>query len=235
MKRHIKFPLFMKNDVPIRTLEELRDNFDIEGLLVNYANGKLAIWLRDRYYDDLSEEVSKLNQSSKDFTQKLCELLGIDPKKVLVPKNNVDLNKLSKIYERKKRISQYTSDKTIIENENIVAFDQNEFDSLIEKNAKKVYLIGKEYNLPLIGSDLEIIGVDNSTVYITDKIRFALQKRKVNVKNGNLKFKESNGLSYDVISNQEGLDRAIKDKSKDKIYLYGKEFYIRNICRKIDF
>lgn len=235
MKRHIKFPLFMKNDVPIRTLEELRDNFDIESLLVNYANGKLAIWLRDRYYDDLSEEVAKLNRSSKDFTQKLCELLGIDPKKVVVPKNNVDLNKLSKIYERKKRISQYTSDKTIIENENIVAFDQNELDSLIEKNAKKVYLIGKEYNLPLIGSDLEIIGVDNSTVYITDKIRFALQERKVNVKNGNLKFKESNGLSYDVISNQEELDRAIKDKSKDKIYLYGKEFYIRNICRKIDF
>ena len=121
----------MKNDVPIRTLEELRDNFDIEGLLVNYANGKLAIWLRDRYYDDLSEEVAKLNQSSKDFTQKLCELLGIDSKKVIVPKNNVDLNKLSKIYERKKRISQYTSDKTVIENENIVAFDKDEFYSMI--------------------------------------------------------------------------------------------------------
>ena len=235
MKRHIKFPLFMKNDVPIRTLEELRDNFDIEGLLVNYANGKLAIWLRDRYYDDLSEEISKLNQSSKEFTQKLCKLLGIDFKKVVVPKNNVDLNKLSEIDKRKKRISQYTSDKTVIENENIVAFDQDEFDSLIEKNAKKVYLIGKEFNLPHISSDLEIIGVDNSTVYITDKVRFALQGRTVNVKNGNLKFKESNGLSYDVISNQEELDRAIKDKSKDKIYLCGKEFYIRNISRKIYF
>lgn len=235
MKRHIKFPLFMKNDIPIRTLEELRDNFDIESLLVNYANGKLAIWLRDRYYDDLSEEVSKLNKSSKDFSQKLCKLLGIDSKKVFVPKNNVNLNQLSEIDKRKKRINQYTSDKTVIENESIVAFDQNQFDSLIGKNVKKVYLIGKEFDLPHISNDLEIIGVDNPTLYITDKIRFALQERKVNVKNGNLKFKESNGLSYDVISNQEELDIAIKDKSKDKIYLYGKEFYIRNICRKIDF
>ncbi len=47
MARKIRFPLRMKNGAEVRTLEELRENFDLESVLGYYTDGKLQTWLAD--------------------------------------------------------------------------------------------------------------------------------------------------------------------------------------------
>ena len=45
MARIIRFPLKMKNGAEIRTLDELKENFDLESVLGYFTDGKLATWL----------------------------------------------------------------------------------------------------------------------------------------------------------------------------------------------
>ena len=49
MARKIRFPLKMKNGAEVRTLDELKENFDLESVLGYFADGKLSTWLADRY------------------------------------------------------------------------------------------------------------------------------------------------------------------------------------------
>ena len=44
----VKFPLIMSDGTPVRTIEELREHFDLEAVLGYYSNGRLIKWLEDR-------------------------------------------------------------------------------------------------------------------------------------------------------------------------------------------
>ena len=46
VKKNIKFPLEMKNGEKVRTLEELKVNYDIESILNYYFSGKLKVWYK---------------------------------------------------------------------------------------------------------------------------------------------------------------------------------------------
>ena len=50
MPKKIKFALEMKDGVKVRTIEDLRDSFDIEKAISYFLDGKLLEWLQDRYY-----------------------------------------------------------------------------------------------------------------------------------------------------------------------------------------
>ena len=52
MARKNKFPLKMANDIEVRSLDELRQHFDINKIVEYFRDGKLLEWLSDRYYDD---------------------------------------------------------------------------------------------------------------------------------------------------------------------------------------
>ena len=56
----IKFPLEMANGVQARTLNDLKENFDIEKVTGYFLDGKLQTWLEDRYYEDEAEAISFL-------------------------------------------------------------------------------------------------------------------------------------------------------------------------------
>lgn len=60
MVKKIRFPLEMKDGIKVRDLEELRENFSLERILFYLADGKLEIWLRDRYRNDLVDAISGL-------------------------------------------------------------------------------------------------------------------------------------------------------------------------------
>ena len=78
MARKIRFPLKMKNGVEVRTLDELKENFDLESVLGYFIDGKLATWLADRYYDEKAEAVSALSAEMPDLNAKLCEILEVE-------------------------------------------------------------------------------------------------------------------------------------------------------------
>ena len=78
MAKLIRFPLEMANGKKVRTIEELRKNFDIESLLRYYADGRLLVWLSDRYYNEQVEQVGKLDSNKPGFGNELCGVLGVD-------------------------------------------------------------------------------------------------------------------------------------------------------------
>lgn len=78
MTRKIKFPLEMAKNVKVRTLEELQEHFNLEKVLGYYVDGKLIIWLNDRYYDDQVMQIKELDIRLPDFTGRLCRIIGMD-------------------------------------------------------------------------------------------------------------------------------------------------------------
>ena len=63
MVKKIKFALEMKNGELVRDIESLREYFDIEKVVAAFLDGKLLIWLEDRYYDEEAEAVGKLDKN----------------------------------------------------------------------------------------------------------------------------------------------------------------------------
>ena len=53
----IKYALTMADGAKVRTLEDLRDHFDWPHVLGYFLDGKLAEWLRDRYFDELKARI----------------------------------------------------------------------------------------------------------------------------------------------------------------------------------
>ena len=47
--KKIRFPLKLADGTQARSLEELKEHFDLASMLEHYSSGKLLIWLQDRY------------------------------------------------------------------------------------------------------------------------------------------------------------------------------------------
>ena len=62
MARKIRFPLKMKNGSEVRTLEELRINFDLESVLGYFTDGRLVKWLRNNYFDEVADKVEAIDK-----------------------------------------------------------------------------------------------------------------------------------------------------------------------------
>ena len=77
MVRPIRFPLEMKDGVRVRTIEELRSNFDLERVLEYYIDGKLVTWLKHRYYEKEAREILLLDNNLEDFQSNICHVLGV--------------------------------------------------------------------------------------------------------------------------------------------------------------
>ena len=60
-RRLIKFPLKMKNGAEVRSLEELRENADVESIMKYYFSGQLGLWCRAFGYTDFSEQLEDVN------------------------------------------------------------------------------------------------------------------------------------------------------------------------------
>lgn len=72
----VKFQLEMGGE-KVRTLEQLREHFDIFEGMEYVENGKLVKWLKSRGEDELAETVSALDPQGTDCPKKLCCALGI--------------------------------------------------------------------------------------------------------------------------------------------------------------
>lgn len=60
MAKTIKFNLICDNK-PIRTIEDLQDNFSIEDILKYYENGLLLRWLHVRGYHEEEKKVAQFH------------------------------------------------------------------------------------------------------------------------------------------------------------------------------
>lgn len=158
-KRIIRFPLKMKNGAEVRTIEELRENFDIDSVLDYFTNGKLAIWLRDRYYDDLSKAVLQLSVDSENIGAELCSILGVDYHE---PSRTISDIKTDQ--EKLRRYRELLGDETYASKISQMAIDQCDLEELVAKGIKEIYLFKGEFTVDLSKTDITYIGIDNVTV-----------------------------------------------------------------------
>lgn len=84
MAKTIKFNLICDN-TPVRTIEDLQNNFSIEDVLNYYRNGLLCRWLEVRGYDEQLKKVKAIRPTdSMDIIKELIAIFEIscDMKKV---------------------------------------------------------------------------------------------------------------------------------------------------------
>ncbi len=171
MAKKVRFPLQM-NGTDVRTIEELRDNFDLESVLGYFANGKLATWLKDRYYDSEANAIEALSVEDSELNRKLMSILGVS-----VDENTaeIDMDTIQRQNEKLLLLRQFTDDKAIIDNVDCVAFNQDDLLDIIDEGSKKIYLCQGEFDIPLSVKDVTYIGLQNPIVLLRayDNVNFA--------------------------------------------------------------
>ncbi|GIW48835.1 MAG: hypothetical protein KatS3mg079_311 [Caloramator sp.] len=178
MARKVKFPLEMKEGVLVRTIEELKENFDINKIIGYYIDGKLVKWLEDRGYQEELDKIIRLDKSDKNLNKKLCEIFEIE----FIEDNKVDLEKIEKEKFKIQQLKQHTDDENIIKNIEIIAFNQDELLDLLYKGYKEIYLYGEMFDISLSNENMTYIGINNPKVLVNKEIIS-------NVINKNIKFK----------------------------------------------
>lgn len=167
MAKTIKFPLEMKDGVKVRTIEELRNNIDYDKLSVYFLNGKLHKWLTDRSYDEYANRINEINIESSNAMKELCDILGVQYADNLSRHN--DLKKQKEIVDKLAYIYKMIGNEVEIENINLVATNQMEFEELLQAGLKKIYLAGEEFELPVDINNVKIVGINEPLVKINSE------------------------------------------------------------------
>lgn len=176
MKR-IKFPLVMKNGAEARDIEELREYFDA-GLAAEYfSNGKLERWLENNYYDDILEAVRNLDSTGKNFGQDLAKALGARWENT----GEIDLQAVVRQTELKERIKPYVSEEQLQEME-YIADTQEELERLARAGCGKVYLFGKEFQIPEWMEHIECEGINRPVIRLEIRSREVYKERKIKLR-----------------------------------------------------
>lgn len=156
----IKIPLEMKNGVQVRTMSDLRENFDLERIIGYFLNGKLLTWLESRYYEEEAEEIQLLDKNDQKLAEKICKIFDVE----YTLESIINSEEIERRNERISKLKQYTDDSEIINNIDLVAFDQEELSYLYDKNISKIYLCAGEFHIPKSKIDIEYRLIANPIV-----------------------------------------------------------------------
>lgn len=200
MAKRSKFPLKMKDEVKVRTLEEMRENFDLEKLIKYYVNEKLIIWVNDRYYYYELEQISKLNIDDVDFKEKLCEILSCEYEK----ENKVNVQHIKMHYDKIKKLEQFDCDEDIINNIEDIAFTQQELENLLLKEKRIIYIFQEELTFEL----------DDKKIKIPNSFRI----------NSNIKNVKFIGITKSILKIYKNDKNIVDEDIKTSLMINGVEF-----------
>ena len=144
------FPLVL-NGVEVRTLEELRGNFDLEGVADYFHSGELLTWLENRFYDDEADAIANIDADDKNLTAKICAALDVEC--------DTDLDFTRRLREKKALLAEMTDDENIIGNAAATALNQEDLATLIQMDYKTIYLCGENFNVPIRVAGVRYVGV----------------------------------------------------------------------------
>ena len=78
MAKKIRFPLKMKDGVEVRTIEDLKEKFSLERIVLYLFNGKLIVWLQDHYLANMANSLLELSSSDAEFYKKICDIFEVE-------------------------------------------------------------------------------------------------------------------------------------------------------------
>lgn len=193
--KKLKLPLEMANGQQVRSLQELRDNWDLEKVLGYYLNGRLLTWLNDRYYVEEAEQLQKLEKlkNEKKLMQELCAILGKEYQEL----GCISMKAVEKQNQRLAKLRLYTADDVILKNVDKVAFDQAELEHLTAHGGNIVYLCSGEFNIEKNRENMVYIGIDNPIVKMDRETWQQLRKKNCVFNNCNLNIDKGDILSVE--------------------------------------
>lgn len=163
----IKSPLMMADGARVRTMEELREHFDIVSVLAYYDSGKLRGWLENYYYDEEADEIGKLDPLSVDIKEKICGILGVS-----CPGDETEDIALADVSDKNKRLEKlkkFTGDDELLKAVDYVAFTQEELQNLLDEGAKKIYLCQEQGEFEIPDTEgITYIGVNHPSASIPE-------------------------------------------------------------------
>ena len=190
-----KIQIDMKDGIVVRTLEELRKNFDLDKALKHFQNGNLVKWLEYHFYDDELEAVEAIKTDDPYLNEKLCAALDVD--------YTYDMAFSERIKEKKKVLASKTDDENIIKNAAKTALDQEDLSDLIHMNEPIIYLCGESFNVPLRVSDKQYIGILGMPKIVTKaKSQAELDAKNIKFENCNLPWKSPTPQNISPNSNK---------------------------------
>lgn len=205
MAKKIKFPLILKDDYQVRTLDELHDYWDLEKIINYYRNGRLLIWLRDRYYENEISQLQDINEQSPDFINKLQNIFGITSEASDV----IDLDAITEKQKKIEHLRQFTSDEKILSTPEQVAFDQEELADILDEGYTTIYLCENTYRIPFSLCNKHYIGLGQVQIIVNTKPSFDFNEKGILFTN--ITLIDSTGKPFEFFS--------IKDA--EKLYLSG--------------
>lgn len=139
----IKFPLQLRDGAEARSMEELREHFDLEKIIGYFQDGRLVKWLDCYLYADEADEVRKLSGDEHDLGKRLCDILGAKYTEI------GDTETIIWRKERLDRLKQFTADTEILNRVDMVAFDQDDLEDIIrEEDTDIIYLCQNKFTFP---------------------------------------------------------------------------------------
>ena len=174
----------------VRTLEELKENWDLERIVSYYHNGRLLTWLSDRYYDEQAEQLQSLQNTlnATELQRQLCAIFEMPFNETnavdmdVVVDRDAQLNKLRKI----------TADDKVLKNIDKVAFNQEDLATLLDEEKETIYLVNNTFNIPLTLKNKHYIGVGSVIAIINSKV--PVDFTSLNIFFENIKFDNVNML-----------------------------------------
>ena len=158
MAKTIKFSLICDGH-PVRTIEELQNNFSIEDILSYFKSGLLERWLDVRGYDEEKLQVSKIDKSL-DKLQQISELIKIF--KVESDDNEINKGIYNLNYEERKRSDLVKYEKSDFKVKEVVSDYFSDYDALIKQ------IVKEPTNAPLIKVNVKAILEDYENIFNKD-------------------------------------------------------------------
>ena len=226
MAGKVRFPLEMANGILVRKLEELQEHFDIHKVVGHYLSRKLAQWLEGRY-DEEANAVAELDRDAPDFIHRLAAIFGV------TIEADVEID-ISAIQTRNVRIAElrqsthYVPD--VEKNEDYIAFDQAELDSLLNRGVILVYLYGDSFTIPLEKENATYIGIGNPVVNFSteETVDFAakvIEFKGVSFCENYLKLLEKAEAKVEESTPSKAHNTDVTDKNNDLFHMTIKDAF----------
>ena len=216
MAKKIKFALKMKDGIEVRTLKEFREAFALEQALAYFLDGKLLVWLEDRFYEEEAEKVSALENTDPELPRKLCDIFGVEYEEDTLSPEEIEYRN-----EKLKKLKEITEDDELLSKVDQVAFSQEELADLLSEGITTVYLCGDDFVIPTRKKDITFIGINTKLSFTSEQLK---KYEENNIKLIDcyvleddiktkilriLKIDMSDELNLDDFSTQIGRDNAI--------------------------
>lgn len=146
------------NNTEIHSLEELRQNFDLNQVVTAFLDCSLEKWLANCFYEKQADQVRSLDHAiGTDIECELCRILGVD-----YVASGFLTEEQHAIYERKCHIiQQHSDDPKWLEHALDTATNQAELAEFLHNNKHRIYLCGASFNVPIRISGVHYIGIGN--------------------------------------------------------------------------